>query len=70
MKLSQLKNFLAVAERGSVQGSARQSGVTQPAVTRSVHDLERALGATFFQLSGTGMTLTSIGNAVLRRAEG
>ncbi len=70
MKLSQIRSFLAVAERGSVQGAARQLGITQPAVTRSIHDLERALGAPLFQRSGTGMTLTSIGKAVLRRAGG
>ena len=70
MKLSQLRSFLAVAERGSVQGAARQMGVTQPAVTRSIRDLEQELGALLFERSGTGMNLTEIGHAVLRRAGG
>lgn len=70
MKLTQIRGFVAVAECGSVQGAARQMGITQPAVTRSIHDLERELGAPLFKRSGTGMTLTAIGQKVLRRAEG
>ncbi len=70
MKLSQIRSFVAVAERGSVQGAARQMGITQPAVTRSIRDLEHELGAALFERSGTGMTLTAIGEAVLRRAGG
>ena len=70
MKFSQIRSFVAVAERGSVQGAARQMGITQPAVTRSIRDLEHELGAPLFERSGTGMSLTDIGHAVLRRAAG
>ena len=70
MKLSHIRNFLAVAECGGVQAAARQLGVTQPAVTRSIRDLEHELGAPLFERSGNGMKVTPIGQAVLRRASG
>ncbi|WCM25012.1 LysR substrate-binding domain-containing protein [Sphingomonas sp. QA11] len=70
VRLSQIRNFVAVAERGSVQGAARQMGITQPAVTRSVRELEQELGATLFERTGSGMVLTKIGQTVLRRASG
>lgn len=70
MKLNQLRNFVAVAERGSVQGAARQLSVTQPAVTRSIRELENELGAPLFERTAIGMVLTEIGQIVLRRAGG
>ena len=70
MKLSQIRNFIAVAECGSVQAAGRQLGITQPAITRSIRDLEQELGTPLFERSGAGMALTSIGQVVLRRAEG
>jgi LysR family transcriptional regulator of abg operon len=70
MKLSQIRNLIAVAECCSVQGAARQLGITQPAITRSIKDLEHELGAALFERSGTGMKLTPIGQAVRLRASG
>ena len=70
MKLSHIRNFIAVAQCGSVQAAGRKLGVTQPAITRSIRDLEQELGAPLFERSGSGMALTSIGQAVLRRAGG
>ena len=70
MKLSQLRNLIAVAECGSVQAAARQLGLTQPSITRSIRDLEQDLGVALFERSGSGMALTVLGQAVLRRAGG
>jgi DNA-binding transcriptional LysR family regulator len=70
MKLSHIRNFIAVAECGGAQAAARQLGITQPSITRSIHDLEQELGASLFERSGSGMALTPVGQAVLRRAEG
>ena len=70
MKLSHIRNFMAVAECGSAQAASRQIGITQPAITRSIRDLEQELGAPLFERSGSGMALTLIGEAVLRRAGG
>jgi LysR family transcriptional regulator, regulator of abg operon len=70
MKLSHLRNFIVVAECGSVQGAGRRLGLTQPAITRSLRALEQELGAALFERSGSGMALTAIGRTVLRRAGG
>lgn len=68
MKLSQLRNVTAIAERGSLRGAARALGLAQPALTRSVHELEHELGAALFERGRRGMTLTPAGEAFVRRA--
>ena len=70
MKLSQIRNLVTISECGSIQAAARRLGVTQPAITRSIRDLERELGAPLFERSGSGMRLTAIGEVVQRRAGG
>ncbi len=70
MKLSQIRNLAAVAEFGSIQAAARHLSITQPAITRSIRDLEQELGAPLFERSGSGMKLTPIGQAVRLRADG
>ena len=70
MKLSHIRNFVAVAECGGVQAAGRRLGFTQPAITRSIREFEQELGAPLFERSGSGMALTAIGQAVLRRAGG
>jgi LysR family transcriptional regulator, regulator of abg operon len=68
MKLNQFRDVVAIAERGSLRAAARHLGLAQPALTRSVHELERELGAPLFERGARGMTLTVIGQAFLRRA--
>lgn len=68
MKLNQLRDIVAVAERGSLRAAARHLDVAQPALTRSVRDLERELGAPLFERRARGMSLTAMGAAFVRRA--
>lgn len=68
MKLSQLRHFVTVAQLGGLRRAARHLGVAQPAITRSIRDLEHELGATLFQRSAAGMVLTPIGEAFARRS--
>ena len=68
MKLNQLRDIVAVAERGSLRAAARHLAVAQPALTRSVRDLERELGAPLFERRARGMSLTAMGVAFVRRA--
>lgn len=68
MKLAQLRHFVAVAELGGLRRAARHLAIAQPAITRSIRDLEHELGATLFQRSALGMTLTPIGEAFARRS--
>ena len=70
MKLNQMRDVVAVAERGSLRSAARFLGVTQPAITRSIRELEHELGVTLFERRATGMVLTPIGNAFFQRAAG
>ena len=68
MKLNQLRDVLAVADRGSLRAAARHLGLAQPALTRSVNLLERELGVTLFDRQAKGMQLTTMGEHFVRRA--
>jgi len=68
MKLRQLNEVLAIVERGSLRAAARQLGTAQSAVTRSIRELEQELGAELFERSVTGMVLTPVGAALVKRA--
>ena len=66
---SALKDFLAIAEVGSLSGAARQLGVSQPTLTRRVAGLEESLGAELFRRSPRGLELTEAGEAILPHAQ-
>ncbi len=68
MKLNQIRDVIAVAERGSLRAAARHLGVAQPAITRSLRELERELGVPLFERQAKGMVLTPLGEVFLRRA--
>ena len=68
MKLQQLRHLLAVTDAGSLRGAARALGVAQPAITRSIRDLERELGATLFERKARGVVPTGMGEVFVRRA--
>lgn len=69
MKLHHLRNVVAVVERGSLRAGAKQLGLAQPAVSRSIAELERELGLVLFQRHKSGMTLTGAGEVFYRRAK-
>lgn len=68
MKLSHLRDVIAVAEQGSLRAAARHIDVAQPAITRSIREVEQELGATLFERHARGVRLTEIGVAFVRRA--
>jgi LysR family transcriptional regulator of abg operon len=68
MKLNQLRDVLAVAERGSLRAAARELGVAQPALTRSIQELERELGVPLFERQPKGVVVTAMGKLFIRRA--
>lgn len=69
MKLNQLRNLLAIADKGSVRAAARHLGVAQPQLTRSMQELEHELGVTLFERGARGVALTAIGLRFLERAK-
>ena len=68
MKFNQLRNIIAIAERGSLRAAARDLGLAQPALSRSLRELEHELGAQLFERRARGMILTQMGQAFVRRA--
>ena len=68
MRLSQIRDFLAVAETGSIRAAARSLRLTQPALTKSLRQLEAELGAVLVTRSVRGVVPTILGQAFLARA--
>jgi LysR family transcriptional regulator of abg operon len=68
MRLSQIRDFLAVTETGSIRAAARSLGLTQPALTKSLRQLEAELGAVLVTRSVRGIVPTAIGQVFLSRA--
>jgi LysR family transcriptional regulator of abg operon len=68
MKLTHFRNVVAIAEQGSLRAAARHLRLAQPALTRSLGELERELGAPLFERRTRGMVLTPIGQAFVGRA--
>jgi DNA-binding transcriptional LysR family regulator len=68
MDLTLLRSLLAVADAGTVTGAAERLSVTQPALSRRIHQLEQYLGATLLSRGRKGVTLTPIGEIVLPEA--
>uniref|UniRef100_UPI003F4980FD LysR substrate-binding domain-containing protein n=1 Tax=Cupriavidus yeoncheonensis TaxID=1462994 RepID=UPI003F4980FD len=68
MKLHHLRDFVAIAETRSIRGASRRLGLTQPALTRSLRELEAELGTPLLERHARGVEPTPIGQAFLRRA--
>lgn len=68
MKLSTLRALVAAVEEGSLRGAARRTGVTQPALTKMIRELERELGAPLLARSTTGVVATAQGQVLVERA--
>ena len=68
MKLSHLRDILAVSEHGSLRAAGRHLGVAQPAITRSVREIEQELGVPLFERHAKGVRLTPMGAIFIRRA--
>lgn len=64
MNLDSLKMFCAVVEDGSISKAARLSFVTQPAVTRQIHQLEELYGTLLFERTDGKLVLTEAGKAL------
>jgi len=66
--LAQLRQFVALAEVGSVGAAARALGVSQPAVTKNLRALEAELGVVLVRRTARGTELTKHGQMFLLRA--
>jgi DNA-binding transcriptional LysR family regulator len=65
VELRHLRYFVSVAEAASVSKAALRVHISQPALSRQIHDLERELGVRLFVRVGRGIRLTAEGEALL-----
>ncbi|MEH7378147.1 MULTISPECIES: LysR family transcriptional regulator [Bacillaceae] len=61
MNIENLKMFCLVVDEGSISQAARLSYVSQPAVTRQIHQLENYYGTLLFDRSEGKLTVTETG---------
>ncbi|WP_072394345.1 LysR family transcriptional regulator [Hyphomicrobium sp. CS1GBMeth3] len=66
--LRSLEIFLAVCEAGAMSTAARQLGLTQPAVSLAIGDLERKLGFALFDRTVRPLAVTVAGGLLRQRA--
>jgi len=69
VSLAQLRAFTVVAGAGSVSRAAQLMGVSQPAVTNHIRNIENICGADLFVRTGHGVSLTTLGQALYDRTE-
>src|SRR5262245_41161985 len=67
--LRQLRAFQVVARRNSIGAAARELGLSQPAVTQMIAQIEAALAARLLERQRTGTYLTALGAMLLPRVE-
>ena len=60
-----MRQLLALGEQGSFARAARQLGITQPALSRSVQALEARIGARLFDRGREGVIPTDVGRLLL-----
>lgn len=68
LKLRHLEAFLAVAETGTISAAARAQNVSQPAMSKTLSDLEAQLGTLLFERTGRRAILTAGGEVFRRHA--
>src|SRR5216684_5271058 len=76
LEIRHLRYFLAVAEAGSFSRAADRLGISQPAISQQMRDLETGLRVSLFQRRGKRILLTPTGlifqehaRAILRQLE-
>ena len=76
MELRHLRYFIAAAEQENVSRAALKLHVSQPGISRQIHDLEEEIGFPLFERSAKSLKLTNAGRkfldearAVLQRAD-
>ena len=65
MNIEQLRYFKQVCESHSLNKAAQVLFISQPALTKSIHALEKELGATLLVRDKKGVSPTEVGNIVL-----
>jgi len=67
--LRHLRHARALADHGHFGRAARALGLTQPALSRSISELERRVGTSLFDRNPAGVEPTDMGSLLLQRAD-
>lgn len=67
MRLQHIHTMIAIAETGSLRAAAKRLKRTQPALTKSLRQMEVELGVALFQRTPRGVVATETGHAILAR---
>ncbi|MEO5802497.1 MAG: LysR substrate-binding domain-containing protein [Verrucomicrobiota bacterium] len=68
MELRHLRYFVTAAEELNISRASARLRVSQPAVSRQIHDLEEELGVALFKREKNGLSLTEAGESYLAHA--
>ena len=68
IKFRHLQTFVEVARQKSVMKAAELLHVSQPAVTKTIRELEEVLGVAVFERDGRGIKITRYGEVFLKHA--
>lgn len=68
LTLRQLQIFIAVAEHGSTVAAANAVSLSQSAISNGISEIERLLGASFFDRVGSRLLLNADGREFLQRS--
>jgi DNA-binding transcriptional LysR family regulator len=69
IRLTDIKNFLAVSECKTMSEAARRLEITQPALSESIQRLESDIGDRLFYRARSGISLTPGGRVALAKAQ-
>ena len=58
---SRISIFIAVSEEGSFTKAAKRMGISQPAVSQNISEIEKEVGARLFERNRNSVTLTGEG---------
>jgi len=68
LKLRDLRVLMSVVQHGSMVKAAEHLGTSQPAVSRTISDLEQSLGLRLLDRSPQGIVPTPYGHALMKRS--
>ncbi len=69
LRLRQLRLLVAVGQHGNIQNAARELGISQPAATKMIQDLELDFEVKLFERTNRGVVPTVFGNALIRHGK-
>lgn len=69
LRIRHVTHFVRVVEQGSIGKAARQLNISQPALTKSLHQLERDINAVLLERSRNGVRPTVYGDCLYKHAK-